>query len=78
MEEVIKNLYDQLLRTNGMLEDMNAELEETNAHLEEEIQEHQQGEIELIKAKEAESANAAISVLSLFWVWNNDSVRLNA
>lgn len=44
------------------LEETNAELEETNALLEEEIQEHQEVEAELFKAKEeAESANAAKS-----------------
>lgn len=54
-EDEIKNLNNQLIKTNAVLE-------ETNAVLEEEIQEHYQVVAELVKAKEeAENANIAKS-----------------
>jgi len=54
-EDDIKNLNYKLLKTNEMLEEINADLEE-------EVQEHYEVEAELIKAKEeAENANAAKS-----------------
>lgn len=61
-EEDIRKLNKELLEANDRLEIANAELEEINTLLEEEIQEHQELEIQLIKAKEeAESANVAKS-----------------
>lgn len=54
-EDDIRNLNNQLLETNAVLE-------ETNANLEEQIQKHYEIEAELIKAKEdAENANTAKS-----------------